>query len=1172
MNLKNLKIGTQLRLGLSIILFFVLLLGGLAWRQTDLLWLQTKTMYDHPLQVRRALGALEADIMGMRLEFHNLLQEGNEQGRQTALQNGDLYQADAEKQFNIIFERYLGPRADIENAHNAFVRWLSLRESNKALVKGGKLREARHRLENTGGIGRQRDLLLAQIRKIDAFAIAKGDALYLEATTLNNSLNRQLAMVVGGILLLSLWVGYLLLQLIRAPLLELTEVAERFHQGEMAARSGYWSANEVGLLATTFNGLADTIQAELAFREKATQLSAVMLQELQARAFGLAVLEPLMRLTGSQIGAIYLLNNSKSDYEHLESIGLDKAGLTTFSATTHEGEFGAVLSSGKIQRITAIADDSRFTFTVVSGEFKPREIITIPLPAGSEIPAIISLASLQSYAPAAVRLITDMQVALAAWMNSILANRRIESMAEDLAEQNRRLQTQQEELRVANEELEEQTQRLQQSEEELKTGQEELQVTNEELEEKNSLLEQQTREVEHARQQIEEKAAALALASKYKSEFLANMSHELRTPLNSLLLLSQSLAANREGNLTPEQVEAARIIHGGGSDLLTLINEILDLAKIEAGRIELQQGSVMISDLADGARESFQHLAEEKGISLDVIIAAGAPVEITSDHNRLEQIIRNLIANAIKFTESGGVTITFGAPAPSTGLSLSDYLAIAVRDSGIGIPPEQHRLIFEAFQQADSGTSRKYGGTGLGLSISRELASLLGGEIYLESEPGKGSTFTLIVPISEHQSPLEKSETPKLQAKNGNRQIAIPDDRDNITSGDRVMLVIEDDPDFARLLWNKCHDKGFKCLVAPTGEEGLELAVHYLPGALVLDLRLPGMDGWAVLSALKEDIRTRHIPVHIISAEEPTTRSLHHGAIGHFAKPINQEELEEAFLKLEQLSSGKMKRLLVVDDDPVIRHATVQLVGNGDVTTDEAENGEQALAALRSEKYDCVVLDMGLPDMDGNELLLGLEREGVSLPPVIVYTARNLTSDEETAIRERADSIVIKDVRSQERLLDEVSLFLHRVVNRMSDKKRQVIQTLHDSDALLQGKKILVVDDDMRTTFAVANLLAENGMKPLKAENGARALRLLEEQPDIDLVLMDVMMPVMDGYETIERIRAQEQFRTLPIIVLTAKAMPEDREKCLAAGASDYLPKPLDRGRLFSLMRVWLCR
>jgi PAS domain S-box-containing protein len=746
------------------------------------------------------------------------------------------------------------------------------------------------------------------------------------------------------------------------------------------------------------------------------------------------------------------------------------------------------------------------------------------------------------------------------------------------------LQAQQEELKTTNEELEEQASALKNSEEKLRVQQEELQVINEELEEKNDLLERQKREVELARKDIEQKAEELALASKYKSEFLSNMSHELRTPLNSLLLLAQGLAQNKNGNLTDEQVESAKIIHGGGSDLLNLINEILDLSKIEAGRMDLHLAKVPVSELADGIRTSFAHMAEEKDLNLEVIVDAEAPPEITNDRQRMEQVIRNLVANAIKFTEKGSVRVSFGRPAPSidlsaSGLSADECLAIAVKDTGIGIAPEQQKIIFEAFQQADGGATRQYGGTGLGLSIARELTRLLGGEIQLASEPGSGSTFTLYLPVlhsAKRKAAITASRTDGRMAQDPTRQrpaaIQIADDRDRLEENDRIILIIEDDANFARLLYKKCQEKGFKCLAAPTGEAGLELAQKYLPGAVILDIRLPGMDGWAVLSELKDNTRTRHIPVHIVSVEEASTKALRRGAIGHATKPLGLEDLEETFRRIEQVSTGTPRRLLVVEDDPKTRAETVKLIGNGDVTVDEAENGAEALEALRSVRYDCVVLDLVLPDMDGGELLARLDHEGVNLPPVIVYTARDLTRDEAANLRERADSIVIKDVRSQERLLDEVSLFLHRVVERMPEKKRKIIRDLHDTDEALRDKKVLIVDDDMRTAFALSRLLTDRGMQPLKAQNGERALQLLHEQEDTELVLMDIMMPVMDGYEAMRRIRGQEKFRSLPIIALTAKAMPEDRDRCLAAGASDYLTKPVDPGRLISMMRVWLYR
>ncbi|MFH1934046.1 MAG: response regulator [Pseudomonadota bacterium] len=894
------------------------------------------------------------------------------------------------------------------------------------------------------------------------------------------------------------------------------------------------------------------------------------------------VISEIATYLDAQVGAIYVARNGiGAALSLMGSYAYTKRKNLSNVFKPGEGLVGQAALEKKQILIRNVPEDY-IRVTSGLGESIPRFICVSPLIYEDRVKGVIEVGTLSEITDQQMEYLNQAMPALALAIESAESRTKLAKSLEES-------QALTEELRTTNVELEEQTQALKISEEELKAQQEELQVTNEELEEKNELLDRQKRDVEKARKDIEEQAEELALASKYKSEFLANMSHELRTPLNSLLLLAQSLSENKGGNLNGEQVESAKIIHGSGNDLLNLINEILDLSKIESGRMDLQLGRVLISDLAEGVRASFGHMTEKKGIKLEVAVPEDAMAEIKSDRKRIEQVIRNLVSNAIKFTDSGSVTVTFARPSPDTnlsrsGLSADECLAVEVRDTGIGIAPENQKIIFEAFQQVDGGTSRKYTGTGLGLSVSRELARIMGGEIQVYSELGKGSTFTLYLPVvvspgrkvAPGSATVTVARADEGALRDATRQSAtavqIEDDRDKLEKDNRVILVIDDDPNFARLLHRKCHEKGFKCLAAPTGEAGLELATKHQPAAIILDIHLPGMDGWAVLSALKEDVLTRHIPVHIVSVEEVSTEALRKGAVGHASKPLSQEVLEETFRKLEQVSAGKPKRVLVVDDDPNIRRATVKLIGDEDVKVDEAETGKQAQEALRSGGYDCVVLDLGLPDISGAKLLEKLEREGVDLPPVIVHTARDLTLDEEMDLRDHSEAIVIKDVRSQERLLDEVSLFLHRVVSKMPEKKRQIIMDLHDSDALVKDKKVLIVDDDMRTTFAVSHLLAERGMKTLKAENGERALMLLEEHPDVDLVLMDIMMPVMDGYEAMKRIREQERFRSLPIIVLTAKAMREDREKSLAAGANDYLPKPVDQKRLLSMIRVWLCR
>ncbi len=712
----------------------------------------------------------------------------------------------------------------------------------------------------------------------------------------------------------------------------------------------------------------------------------------------------------------------------------------------------------------------------------------------------------------------------------------------------------------------------QQLTEELQVQQEELRVANEELAEKNDLLERQKKEVELARLEISEKAEQVSLASRYKSEFLANMSHELRSPLNSLLLLAQGLERNRAGNLTSEQVEAARIIKSSGTDLLNLINDILDLSKIEAGHMDLHPEALAVAELAAGVRSSFRHLAEEKGLALQIEVTAEAPGSIVSDRKRVEQIIRNLMTNALKFTERGEVTVIFDqlpAAGAGSGEAPPAGLAVAVRDTGIGIAPEQHRLVFEAFRQADGSTSRRYGGTGLGLSICLQLANLLGGAILLESEPGRGSVFTLRLPAVPPV--VTEPQEAKPPARTENHPAGIPQDEAyahpaTAERRKRQILIIADDRDFARLLREKCGARGFRGIVAQSVEGGIELARRHLPAAVILDGRLGGTDLREVREVLRGNERTGGIPVHLVPGPSA-------GGEEQSAPAAVEDGIGEILQSLDLDAGQGPRRVLVVEDDRQTRSGILSLLtANPKVSADEADNGFQALELLGNNSYDCMVLDLGLPDMSGNELLTRAGRLGLGLPPVVVYTARDLSRDEERQLREHTESIVIKDIRSQERLLDEVTLFLHKVEDRLpgSDGKESI--ELDEEDEFLDGKKVLIVDDDMRTMFALSRRLAERGMRILKADNGESALAVLDQTPDVDLVLMDVMMPVMDGYEAISRIRSQERFRRLPVLALTAKAMQQDRAKCLEAGASDYLTKPVDEARLISMMRVWLYR
>jgi CheY-like chemotaxis protein/nitrogen-specific signal transduction histidine kinase len=699
---------------------------------------------------------------------------------------------------------------------------------------------------------------------------------------------------------------------------------------------------------------------------------------------------------------------------------------------------------------------------------------------------------------------------------------------------------------------------------------------------------------------LEEKAAQLALTSKYKSEFLANMSHELRTPLNSLLILSDQLARNLDGNLTTKQVGFTQTIHSSGSDLLDLINDILDLSKIESGTMAVDISAVPFAEVRKFVESTFRQMADLKGLHFDVDVDPALPPALQTDTKRLQQVLKNLLSNAFKFTERGSVSLkarlaTEGWNPEQELLNAANaVVAFSVSDTGIGIPKEKHGVIFEAFQQGDTGTSRKYGGTGLGLSISRQITRLLGGEIRLESAPGLGSTFTLYLPLIYPVAPTpapsvevvdptgaEAAEpTTKVVTAPTSRVMlapvverAINDDRSTIEEGDRILLIAEDDPNFAQILLDLARDRGFKGLVAHRADRALALAREYQPTAVTLDLRLPDADGWTILDRLKHDPATRHIPVHIISVEENWQRGLRLGAIDFLTKPATKESLSDALTTLHEFIDRPIKRLLVVEDDVAAQQSIVELIGDGDVQTTSVGSGEEALEALQTGRYDCMVLDLGLPDMTGFQLITRVKSEiGLRKLPTIVYTGKQLTKREEAELGRLAESVVIKDARSPERLLDETALFLHRVTANLPEGKRRMLEALHRTDPTLTGRTVLIVDDDVRNIFALTTFLERSEMKVMYAESGREGITRLQEMPEVDVVLMDVMMPEMDGYETIRAIRDMSKFKHLPIIAVTAKAMKGDREKCIEAGASDYIAKPVDMEQLLSLLRVWLYR
>jgi len=984
----------------------------------------------------------------------------------------------------------------------------------------------------------------------------------------------------------------------------IAEVATAVTKGDLSRSIAVDTAGEVAALTDNINemirNLRETTEKNTAqdwLKTNLANFTRLLQGQRDLLAVSKLILAELAPLVSTQHGVFYInvgAENGEADMKLLASYAYRERKHIASRFKPGEGLIGQCA----LEKEPILLTDVPPGYIQISsglGEAPPLNIVVLPVLFEGQIKAVIELASFQRFSDIHLTFFDQLTESIGIVLNTITATMRTEELLKQSQNLAIELQTRQEELTETNKRLQEQAKTLRESEERLRQQQDELQQTNEELEEKANLLAKQNLEVERKNQEIErasqalqEKAEQLALTSKYKSEFFANMSHELRTPLNSMLILAKLLSDN-EANLTEKQREFARTIYTSGSDLLELINEILDLSKVESGMMEVELGRVLFNDLSEYVERTFRQVAYDKGLEFSIYMDPALPMGIYTDQRRLQQILKNLLANAFKFTEHGRVAINVfpakdGWDAYNKVLSHAELVvAFSVTDTGIGISPDKHGIIFEAFQQADGTITRKYGGTGLGLSISRDIAALLGGEMHLDSTAGEGSTFTLYLPVSykpdvrrrrvhsigqslEPQVSFVPTTSSPLTVTIDN---TVDDDRGKIEPGDRTLLIIEDDVNFARILMEMARERGFKVLVARSGDAGLALARQYTPSAITLDIELPGMDGWSVLDRLKHANSTRHIPVHIISVIDERQRGLKMGAIAYENKPVTPEALRDALGRIESFVQRGVKNLLVIEDDQIARQSIVELIGEGDVETVAVGTAEKAMTELRTKHYDCVVLDLGLPDMSGFDLIERIKIE-IGNIPIIIYTGKELSHKEEMELRRLAETIIVKDVRSLERLLDETALFLHRVEENLPEPKRQMLEQLRKKDPVLAGKKILIVDDDMRNIFALTSLLERYDMEVLYAENGKDGIQTLKTTPGIDVALVDIMMPEMDGYEAMRQIREMKQFKQLPLIALTAKAMKGDREKCIEAGASDYITKPADSEQLLSLLRVWL--
>jgi HAMP domain-containing protein/CheY-like chemotaxis protein len=999
----------------------------------------------------------------------------------------------------------------------------------------------------------------------------------------------------------------------------IAEVATAVTKGDLTRSITVEALGEVAALKDNINemirNLRDTTQKNTEqdwLKTNLTKFTRMLQGQKDLNTVAKLILSELAPVVSAQHGVFYIMESeggtpilkllSAYAYKHRKTLANEfRLG---------EGLVGQAALEKEPILLTEVPDDY-IKISSGLGDATPRNIVVLPVIFEGEVKAAIELASLNKLNDIHLTFLEQLAEGIGIVLNTLVANMRTEELlkqSQSLAEE---LQSQQEELRETNVRLEMQAASLRESEELLKRQREQLQHTNEELEEKAQLLssqkmevESKNQEVEAARRTLQEKAEQLELTSRYKSQFLANMSHELRTPLNSLLLLADLMADNPEHNLTPKQVENAKTIYSSGSDLLTLISDILDMSKIESGTVAVEVSELRFTDVRDYVERTFRQVAQDRQLGFQIELGTTLPAAISTDPTRLQQVLKNLLANAFKFTEHG--TVTFRMDLAKGGWSddhptlsrASSVLAFSVNDTGIGIAADKLQIIFEPFQQADMSTSRQYGGTGLGLSISREIARLLGGELRVTSTAGQGSTFTLYLPQS-YLPPVSISAQPIRSGPHATNPVAprkptsaprqpelappssdtshpllsreIADDRNTVGPNDRVLLIIDDDPRFVRVLLDMARDLGFKGLIAFQGDDGLELARRHKPDAIILDIQLPDTRGWTVLDRLKHDTSTRHIPVHIMSINDDLERGLQLGAFACLQKPVTKESLAHAFSNINTFVSRSVKNLLVVEDDEAQRAGILELIGNGDVHTTAVATGADALAALATTQFDCVVLDLGLPDMTGFELLDTIRRDpALRELPIIVYTGKDLTAEDERRLKVVADTTIVKDATSASRLLDETVLFLHRVEANLPEAKRHMLRQIHERDAVLAGRHVLIVDDDLRNIYALTALLERFEMRVSYAENGKDAIAALQRTPDIELMLLDIMMPVMDGYETTRAVRQIDRFATLPIIALTAKAMKGDREKCIEAGASDYIAKPVNAEQLFSLLRVWL--
>lgn len=1218
----NLKIRSKLVIGFATVVFIALTIGIFGYYQIHALDASDDLLFDKGVKPVQFIGNMAAHFQRLRVNLRQFAISTDSMQKKYYAERIETFRAEVENDYKNLepalpdAEAYklFGLLKDAHHRYNPhFNRILDLSKSNRN-------DEALKQLKS--------DLIIeAEAAEIDAIEILQQ---YLVANAAKISENNTAGAKMTGRIMLALAFGASLLAAFMATLIT-RSVANPLHQTMEAVKSlmegaktksklveaiaagdlsqevivaeplkietGHTGNDEAGMLLKTIvemSGLHYSL--DLAFAEMTGSLRHNSQQDTKRNWFknGLNELNSILRgdksisevtgqalaflieYLGAGVGVFYIYDEKESCLHIAASYAFTRRKRMNDRIALGEGLAGQAALEKKMICLNNAPPDY-LPISSGIGEAEPINIIVMPLLNNAELVGVLEIGSFNLFSDSDLEFLNQSNEGMAIAINVNKSRQLVNNLLVQTQSQAEELRVQQEELQQTNEELEERAQMLEQQREQIRA---------------------KNREVEKASVELQKRAEELERVSTYKSEFLANMSHELRTPLNSLMILSSLLKDNREGNLTTKQVEFAATINGAGRDLLNLINDILDLSKIESGHLEFNYEKVSLQEISQQIESVFNPITHDKGISFAVTLDTSVPEFITADIQRTQQILKNLLSNACKFTARGSVTLNIYSPASKDNQLKTPSVAFAVTDTGIGIPEDKQALIFNAFQQADGSTSRTYGGTGLGLSISRQLARSMGGEIFLTSETDKGSTFTLYLPVKQSaktvaaikavsggqavQKTAAKPVTPpvsQIPAAPATAPVPnieplpspIPDDRDLLDDSGKSILIIEDDLVFAGILVKLVRDRGFSALVATDGENGIAMAERYEPSAIVLDVMLPNIDGWGVMRNLKDNPATRHIPVHFITCLEERQKAMSMGAIGFITKPVSSEQMDNVFETLESAIDKTVKKLLIVEDDPGQVQAMVALLEEKNVAITVAESGTKAIHVLSHEQFDCIVLDLGLADMGAFELLEELKKLNPERRiPVIIHTGRELTHEDEMRLHHYAESIIIKGAKSPERLLNEVTLFLHLVETSLDPLKQRMIRSALDKEAMLSGKKVLIVDDDMRNIFSLSSALAEKDIIILEAENGLEALKKLDEFPEIDLVLMDIMMPEMDGYEAMRAIRKEPRFRELPIIALTAKAMKGDREECIRAGASDYIPKPVDMDKLFSLLRVWL--